>query len=232
MTSLEKANNLGYLFVTSKPKKKHINTCKTFCCMYWYVSIYSEEFFWHQYMDPKLIPFIAYHWCPLCKLSHLGLEQLWAHPWLAWWWILQRMWSLGSWWMLVLVSCLQHSRCVGSNIYEASDKLSSWWFDIFNLISWHNNYLSIVFPFYFSRPHKISLILLASTVNPVNPVCLISVADSSCLSNSNWCCRNTGTPFGIVPHWEFSFRTQSCQRIPSVPCIVLPFGSVAFWWVW
>ena len=44
--------------------------------MYWYVSIYSEESFWPQYMYPKLIPFNGYRWCPLGKLSHLGLEQL------------------------------------------------------------------------------------------------------------------------------------------------------------
>ena len=76
MTSLEKAINLGYLFLTLKPQKRHINTCTTFCCMYWYVSIYSEGCFWPQYMYPKLSPFKGYCWCPLGKLSHLGLEQL------------------------------------------------------------------------------------------------------------------------------------------------------------
>ena len=44
--------------------------------MYWYVSIYSEEFFWTQYMYPKFSPFNGYRWCPLGTLSHLGLEQL------------------------------------------------------------------------------------------------------------------------------------------------------------
>ena len=44
--------------------------------MYWYVSIYSEECFWTQYMYSKLIPFNEYRWFPLGKLSHLGLEQL------------------------------------------------------------------------------------------------------------------------------------------------------------
>ena len=76
MTSLEKAINLGYLFLTLKPKKKHINTCTIFFCMYWCVSIYSEECFWPQYMYPKLCPFKGYRWFPLGKLSHLGLEQL------------------------------------------------------------------------------------------------------------------------------------------------------------
>ena len=77
MTSLEKAINLGYLFLTLNPPppKKHINTCTTLCCMYWYVSIYSEECSWPQYMYHKLSPFNGYHWCPLGKLSHLGLEQ-------------------------------------------------------------------------------------------------------------------------------------------------------------
>ena len=46
--------------------------------MYWYVSIYSEECFWPQYLYPKLIPNNGYCWCPIGKLSHLGLEQLYA----------------------------------------------------------------------------------------------------------------------------------------------------------
>ena len=46
--------------------------------MYCYVSIYSEECFWTQYMYRKLIPFNRYRWCPLGKLSHLGLEQLYS----------------------------------------------------------------------------------------------------------------------------------------------------------
>ena len=44
--------------------------------MYWYVSIYSEESFWPQHMYPNLRPNNGYRWCPLGKLSHLGLEQL------------------------------------------------------------------------------------------------------------------------------------------------------------
>ena len=76
MTSMEKAINLGYVFLTLKPEKKHINTCTTICCMYWYVSINSEECFWPQYMYSELIPNKGYRWCPLRKLSNLGLEQL------------------------------------------------------------------------------------------------------------------------------------------------------------
>ena len=79
MTSLEKAINLGYLFLTFKPKKKTINTCTTFFCMYCYVSIYSEECFWPQYMYSKLSPFNRYRWCPIGKLSHLGPEQLYTY---------------------------------------------------------------------------------------------------------------------------------------------------------
>ena len=44
--------------------------------MYWYVSIYSEKCFWPQYMYPNLSPNDGFRWCPLGKLSHLGLEQL------------------------------------------------------------------------------------------------------------------------------------------------------------
>ena len=44
--------------------------------MYWYVSIYSEKCFWPQYMYPRLSPNNGYRWCPLGKLSHLGMEQL------------------------------------------------------------------------------------------------------------------------------------------------------------
>ena len=71
--------NLGYMYLGQKTflnKLIHINTCTTFCCMYCYVSIYSEECFWPQYMHPKLIPFNKYRWCPLGELSHLCLEQL------------------------------------------------------------------------------------------------------------------------------------------------------------
>ena len=75
MASLEKSINLGYLFLTFKPGKKTINTCTTFFCMYWYVSIYSEERFWSQYLYPKLSLNNGYRWCPLGKLSHLGLKQ-------------------------------------------------------------------------------------------------------------------------------------------------------------
>ena len=78
MTSLEKAINLGYPFLTfkSEKRKKTINTCTNFFCVYWYVSIYSEKYFWPQYMYPKLSTNNGYRWCPLGKLSHLGLEQL------------------------------------------------------------------------------------------------------------------------------------------------------------
>ena len=79
MTSLEKAINLGYLFLTLKPPKKYINTCTTFFCMYWYVSIYPEECFCPKYRYPKLSPFNGYRYCPLDKLSHLGLEQLYCN---------------------------------------------------------------------------------------------------------------------------------------------------------
>ena len=44
--------------------------------MYWYVSIYSEESFWPQYMYHKMSPNNGFRWCPLGKFSHLGLEQL------------------------------------------------------------------------------------------------------------------------------------------------------------
>ena len=44
--------------------------------MYWYVSIYSEKCFWPQYMYPNLSPNNGFCWCPLGKLSNLGLEQL------------------------------------------------------------------------------------------------------------------------------------------------------------
>ena len=77
MTSLENAINLGYLFLTfNPPPKKTINTFTTFFCTNWYVSIYSEEFFWPQYMYYKMSPNNGFSWCPLVKLSHLGLEQL------------------------------------------------------------------------------------------------------------------------------------------------------------
>ena len=44
--------------------------------MYWYFPIYSEECFWPQYMYHKMSPNNGFRWCPLGKLSHLGLEQL------------------------------------------------------------------------------------------------------------------------------------------------------------
>ena len=44
--------------------------------MYWYVSIFSEKYFWPQYMYLTLSPNNGFRWCPLVKLSHLGLEQL------------------------------------------------------------------------------------------------------------------------------------------------------------
>ena len=37
---------------------------------------FSEKYFWPQYMYPNLSPNNGYCWCPLVKLSHLGLEQL------------------------------------------------------------------------------------------------------------------------------------------------------------
>ena len=66
MTSLEKAINLGYLFLTFKPQKK--------------ISIYAPlssacigmfQFIQKSVFDPNTC-----RWCPLGKLSHLGLEQL------------------------------------------------------------------------------------------------------------------------------------------------------------
>ena len=44
--------------------------------MYWYASIYSGECFWPHYMYHKMSPNNRFRWCPLGKLSHLGLEQL------------------------------------------------------------------------------------------------------------------------------------------------------------
>ena len=78
MTSQEKAINLRYLFLTYKPgeKKKPINTFTSFFCLYWYVSIFSEKYFWPQNMYHKTSPNNGFRWCPLGKLSHLGLEQL------------------------------------------------------------------------------------------------------------------------------------------------------------
>ena len=79
MTSQEKAINVQYHFLTYKPEKKEkksINTCTSFFCMYWYVSIFSEKYFWPQYMYCKMSPNNGFRWCPLGKLSHLGLEQL------------------------------------------------------------------------------------------------------------------------------------------------------------
>ena len=101
MTSLEKAIHLGYLFLTLNPPKK-INTCTTFCCMYWYVSIYSEECFWPQYMYPKLSPFNGYFWCPLGKFSHLGLEQLFDAPFFRamFWEVCFIQSSVRGWWFL------------------------------------------------------------------------------------------------------------------------------------
>ena len=87
MTSKEKSINLGSLFLTYKPEKKPINTCTSFFCMYWYVSIFSEKSFWPQYMYLTFSPNNGFRWCPVGKLSHLGLEQLSASvlllPWLG-----------------------------------------------------------------------------------------------------------------------------------------------------
>ena len=37
---------------------------------------FSEKSFWSQYMYLKMSPNNGFRWCPLGKLSHLGLEQL------------------------------------------------------------------------------------------------------------------------------------------------------------
>ena len=84
MTSLEKAINLGYLFLTFKPGKKTIKTCTTFFCMYWYVSIYSEECFWPQFMYPKLISNNGYRWYPLGKLSRRGWNNSYVTIYWGW----------------------------------------------------------------------------------------------------------------------------------------------------
>ena len=39
-------------------------------------SIFSETYFWPQYMYLKMSPNNGFRWCPLGKLSHLGLERL------------------------------------------------------------------------------------------------------------------------------------------------------------
>ena len=57
MTSLEKAINLGYLFLTLTPHPtKKINTCTTLCCIYWYVSIYSKSVFDSNTCILNLVP--------------------------------------------------------------------------------------------------------------------------------------------------------------------------------
>ena len=77
MTSLEKSIILRYLFLIFKlGGEKPINTCTILFCMYWYVPIYSEEYFWPQYMYHKMIPNNWFRWCPPGKLSHIGLEQI------------------------------------------------------------------------------------------------------------------------------------------------------------
>ena len=79
MTSLEKAINLGYLFLTYKLKKKKNNPSI-------HAPIYSACFVMFQFIqksvfDPNtcnliLAPILGTVWCPLVKLSNLGLEHL------------------------------------------------------------------------------------------------------------------------------------------------------------
>ena len=78
MTSQEKAINLRYIFLTFKPKrrKKNHQYMRIFILHVLVFSIYSEECFWPQYMYHKMNPKNGFRWCPLGKLSHLGLEQL------------------------------------------------------------------------------------------------------------------------------------------------------------
>ena len=58
----------------------------------------SRRVFWPQYMYPKLSPNSGYHWCPLGKIYHLGMEQLWV--WIArsaalvWWRYEGMSWNL------------------------------------------------------------------------------------------------------------------------------------------
>ena len=78
MTSHEKAINLWYLFLTYKPEKneKPINTFTSFFWMYWYVSIFQKSIFDPNTCTIPKSPNNGFRWCPLGKLSHLGLEQL------------------------------------------------------------------------------------------------------------------------------------------------------------
>ena len=77
MTSQEKTINLRYIFLTYKPGGgEPINTLTTFLCMYWYVSIFQKSNFDHNTCNVPKRPNNGFRWCPLGKLSHLGLEQL------------------------------------------------------------------------------------------------------------------------------------------------------------
>ena len=80
MTFLKTSINLRYIYLTLKPAKKHVSMSTTFCCSYWYISIYSEKGFWPQYMYRKLSPFNGWIWLTLGKLSHIGLERLTSNP--------------------------------------------------------------------------------------------------------------------------------------------------------
>ena len=44
-------------YLKTKMYNRKINTSTTFCCLYWYISIYSEKCFWLQYMYSKLSRF-------------------------------------------------------------------------------------------------------------------------------------------------------------------------------
>ena len=57
MTSLEKSINLGYIYLTLKKKEKkseNINMSTTFCCLYLYISIYSEKVFLTTIQVPQI----------------------------------------------------------------------------------------------------------------------------------------------------------------------------------
>ena len=79
MTSQEKAINLRYLFLTYKPEKKEknpsIHSPLSSACIGMF-QFFSEKYFWPQYMYCKMSPNNGFRWCPLGKLSHMGLEQL------------------------------------------------------------------------------------------------------------------------------------------------------------
>ena len=77
MTSQEKAINLWYLFLTYKPGEKNpsIHSPLSSAC------IDMFQFFQKSIFEPNTCttprrPNNGFRWCPLGKLSHLGLEQL------------------------------------------------------------------------------------------------------------------------------------------------------------